>query len=412
MIKYSVTKSDKTLNGEVALSPNKPMNYKYLVFRILKSSNLTQRITTESEDARILDKNLLNEGIKKNKGTSAKAIRHIRSFISYFGGEWVMSSSDIIKDNSFVKIAKVLQKFGLNVSYEERSGRPPYKIVGKNLKGKILRVDSSINSKVIESKLLLSPSLSFEMIQELKEHIIQSGYVEMTLRALQYLGVNTDWKEEEILVEHESSDGSQLVIESDWSMASYWYEMVALAQKGTIEIKGLNYESFQCDSVVKDIFKELGVDTQMLAESIKIKRKGKVVKKLSHDFSNYPDLVPAVVATCVCMDIPFRITGIESLRLKESDRLVSLQTELKKVGANLIIDKHDNKETLTFDGKTKFKGIKQLDFNTHNDHRMALALTPICLKGIPITIENPWITNKSYTTFWDDLKKVGFEVIS
>ena len=175
MIKYSVTKSDKTLNGEVALSPNKPMNYKYLVFRILKSSNLTQHITTESEDARILDKNLLNEGIKKNRGTSAKAIRHIRSFISYFGGEWVMSSSDIIKDNSFVKIAKVLQKFGLNVSYEERSGRPPYKIVGKNLKGKILRVDSSINSKVIESKLLLSPSLSPEMIQELKEQIIQSG---------------------------------------------------------------------------------------------------------------------------------------------------------------------------------------------------------------------------------------------
>ena len=361
MIKYSVTKSDKTLNGEVALSPNKPMNYKYLVFRILKSSNLTQRITTESEDARILDKNLLNEGIKKNRGTSAKAIRHIRSFISYFGGEWVMSSSDIIKDNSFVKIAKVLQKFGLNVSYEERSGRPPYKIVGKNLKGKILRVDSSINSKVIESKLLLSPSLSSEMIQELKGHIIQSGYVEMTLRALQYLGVNTDWKEEEILVEHESSDGSQLVIESDWSMASYWYEMVALAQKGTIEIKGLNYESFQCDSVVKDIFKELGVDTQMSAESIKIKRKGKVVKKLSHDFSNYPDLVPAVVATCVCMDIPFRLTGIESLRLKEPDRLVTLQTELKKVGANLVVEKQENKEILIFDGKTKFKGIKQLE---------------------------------------------------
>jgi 3-phosphoshikimate 1-carboxyvinyltransferase len=141
---------------------------------------------------------LLDEGIKKNRGTSAKAIRHIRSFIKFFGGQWVLSSSDIIKDKSFVKIVKVLQKFGLNVEYEERSSRTPYKIVGKNLKGKILRVDGSINSKIIEARLLLQPSLSTEMIAELKDTILQSGYIEMTLKALQYLGVNTDWKEEEI----------------------------------------------------------------------------------------------------------------------------------------------------------------------------------------------------------------------
>jgi 3-phosphoshikimate 1-carboxyvinyltransferase len=188
--------------------------------------------------------------------------------------------------------------------------------------------------------------------------------------------------------------------------------MIAISQKGTLEIMGLNSESFQCDSIVKDIFRNLGVDTQILAESIRIKRKGKVVKKLIHDFSNYPDLIPAVVTTCVCMEIPFKIGGIDSLRHKESDRIMSLQAELAKIGANLTIENQDGKETLTFDGRIKLKGLKQLDFDTHNDHRMALALTPICLKGIPITIENPWVTNKSYTTFWDDLKKVGFEVIS
>ena len=123
MIKYSVTKADQTLNGEISLSPTKPLSYKSLTLRILKSSSLTQRITTETEDARIIDKSLLFEGIKKNRGTSAKAIRHIRSFISYFGGDWVLSSSDIIKDKSFLKIAKILQKFGLQVKIGRASCR-------------------------------------------------------------------------------------------------------------------------------------------------------------------------------------------------------------------------------------------------------------------------------------------------
>jgi len=201
-----------------------------------------------------------------------------------------------------------------------------------------------------------------------------------------------------------------MVIESDWSMASYWYQMIALSQKGTIELKGLNTESFQCDTAVKDIFKNFGVQTLITPESIKIKRKGKVVKKLVQDFANFPDLVPAIATTCVCMDIPFRFYGIETLRSKEPDRVVSLQTELAKLGAKLKVETEDNREVLVFDGKTKFRGLKTVEFDTHNDHRMALCLAPVCLKGLKVTIENPWVTNKSYTTYWDDLKKAGFEV--
>jgi len=412
MIKYSVTKANQTLNGEVSLSPTKPVSYKSLTLRILKSSSLTQRITTETEDARIIDKSLLFEGIKKNRGTSAKAIRHIRSFISYFGGDWVLSSSDIIKDKSFLKIAKILQKFGLQVSFEERSGRPPLKLIGKNLSGTVLKVDGSINSKIIEAKLLLSPSTPVEMIIELKDQILQAGYIGMTLKALQYMGVNTEWKEEEILIEHEIYDGTVMVVESDWSMASYWYQMLALSQKGSIELKGLKAESFQCDTAVKDIFKKLGVETLLLQDSIKIKRKGKPLKKFQQDFTNSPDLIPAVVVTCVCLDIPFRITGLESLRAKEPDRVISLQTELYKVGAKITVELEDKREVLVFDGKTKFKGLKSVEFETYNDHRMALSLAPICLKGINVTIVNPWVTNKSYPAYWDDLKKMGFEVNS
>ncbi|MGE0078773.1 MAG: 3-phosphoshikimate 1-carboxyvinyltransferase [Bacteroidales bacterium] len=411
MIKYYVSKPDQTLNGEITLSPTKPLNHKFLTIRILRSSNLTQQITTETEDSRIIDKNLLSE-VKKNRGSSAKAIRHIRSFINYFGGEWTISSSDFIKDKPIAKIAKVLQKFGLNVSFEERLGRPPLKIIGKNLQGKILRVDGSINSKVIEAKLLLSDSIQNETIAELKDRIIQSGYVMMTLKALQYLGVNTEWKEEDILVEHETKDGSELVIESDWSMASYWYQMVALAQKGSITLEGLNPESFQCDSVTKDIFKQFGVETQINPDSIKIKRKGKTVKKFTHNFANHPDLIPACVVTCACLNIPFLIEGIESLHQKDSDRIESIKAELAKIGASIKLEVIENKERLSFDGKTKFKGLKEVTFDTHNDHRMPLSLAPICLKGINVTIENPWVTNKSYTTFWDDLKKVGFEINS
>jgi len=229
---------------------------------------------------------------------------------------------------------------------------------------------------------------------------------------LQYMGVNTEWKEEEILIEHEIYDGTVMVVESDWSMASYWYQMLALSQKGSIELKGLKAESFQCDTAVKDIFKKLGVETLLLQDSIKIKRKGKPLKKFQQDFTNSPDLIPAVVVTCVCMDIPFRITGLESLRAKEPDRVISLQTELSKVGAKITVELEDKREVLVFDGKTKFKGLKSVEFETYNDHRMALSLAPICLKGINVTIVNPWVTNKSYPAYWDDLKKMGFEVNS
>lgn len=411
MIKYSLTKPNQTLNGEITLSPTKPLSYKFLIFRILKSSSLAQQIATESEDAKIIDKNLLSKSIKKNRGTSAKAIRYIRAFINFFGGEWVITSSSYIKDKTILKVAGILKKFGLNILFEEHTGRPPVKITGKNLRGRILRVDGSINSKVIEAKLLLSSNIQNETITELKDFIMKSGYIVMTLKALQYLGVNTDWKEEEILVEHEIFDGSELTIESDWSMASYWYQAVALSQKGSIVLKGLNPASLQCETAVKDIYKHFGAATSITSEDdVVIKRKGKAIQDFNHNFSNYPDLLPSIAVTCVCLGIPFNIGGIENLRHKDPDRIQSLQAELAKVGAVINVETQDNKEALVFNGKSKINGLKEVEFDTHNDHRMALSLAPVCLMGIKVTVDNPWVTNKSYTTYWDDLKKVGVNI--
>lgn len=412
MIKYAISKDDPNLKGEITLSPSKPMNHKFLVIRILKSSNLTQRLTTESEDSRIVNSEVINEGIKKNRGTSAKALRHIRAFLNYFGGEWILSSSNILKDRSTERIVKVLQKSGLNVSYEERSGMPPFRLIGKNLSGIIQRVDGSINSKIIEGKLLFAPTVSKDQIEEICSSILNSNYVGTTLRALQYLGVNTDWKEDEVLVEHEVNDGSEMVIEPDWSLASCWYQMVALAQKGELLINGLKIDTFQNESAVRHVYKVFGISTLIMPDGISIKRKGKLTNRFTHDFTGYPNLLPSAITTCVGLGIPFEVKGIESVNAADPNRMQFLVEELAKVGAKVELKNIDGAEVATFNGSSSINRLKSVELESKNDYRVLLALAAIAVKGIRVTIDSPLVTNKAYPSFWDDMKKLGFVVKS
>ena len=412
MIKYAISKADQNLKGEITLSPSKPMNHKFLVIRILKSSNLTQRLTTESEDAQIGNSEVINEGIKKNRGTSAKALRHIRAFLNYFGGEWILSSSNILKDRSTERIVKVLQKSGLNVSYEKRSGRPPFRLTGKNLSGIIQRVDGSINSKIIESKLLFAPTASIDQIEEVCNRILSSNYVGTTLRALQYLGVNTDWKEDEVLVEHEINDGSEMVIEPDWSLASCWYQMVALAQKGELQINGLKIDTFQNESAIRHIYNDFGISTLIMPDGISIKRKGKLTGKFTHDFTSYPNLLPCAITTCVGLGIPFEMKGIESLNAADPNRMQLLTEELVKVGAKVELKSINGTQVATFNGTSGLSRLKSVEFESKNDYRILLALVSIAVRGIQVIIDNPMATNKAYPSFWDDMKKLGFVVKS
>lgn len=411
MFKYKISKVDKNLVGELTLFPVKSISSKVLVFRVLKQSSPEQKSLSDGEEAELIfDK---NTKIKKAivKGDAGKALRHLRSFFHFFKGEWLITGSDKAKGRPIETIVKLLHKQGINIGFIEREGLPPFKLTAKGFKGNtILRVDSSISSKVVTASLILSPSLPTSVILEMKDKITASNYIELTLKALQYLGINAEWKMNEILIESEFKDGSEMSIEADWSAASYWYETAALSAKCNLTIHGLNVNSTQFDSVVKDLFEQFGVKTTYIKDGVLLTKGKKIVKMFEYDFINNPDLVPTFAVMCVMMKIPFRMKGVKELHFKNNDRIKSLQSELLKFGAKITTEGVDEEETLCFDGKTKKISSKPIEISTFDDHRMVMAFAPIAVTGTHVIIENPKLSSKSYPSFWDDFKKTAFTV--
>ncbi|MCB9001350.1 MAG: hypothetical protein H6537_05175 [Bacteroidales bacterium] len=411
MITYALSKSEPTISGEINLQPSKPTNHRYIIIRVLRSNNLSQRLTTDTEDANILDKDLLKTGIRKNRGSSAKAIRHIRSFINYFGGEWILSTSKILKDNnSTQKIVKLLQQNGLTVRFEEREGKPPFRLTGRNFNGPIIRVEGSINSKIFEAKLLLNPSISLEQAHEFYNRIHEQGYIQITLRALQFLGLNTDWNIDETLIEREIIDGSELTIESDWLQASFWYSLVALSKKGKLTLHKVKPDSFQPEIAAKELFLQLGVSTQVFDDYVTIKKKGKLTNKFVQDLKHSPNLVFPLIATCVGNNVPFRLSGLQNISDKSEEILNNLAEELSRIGCNLKVFQEDNSLIAEFDGKSKLHKMKSVAFDTHSNCHIAMTLAALSVIGIDEKIGNPWVTNKIYPALWDELKNLGFKV--
>ncbi len=411
MLRYIISKADKDLTGEVTLFPTKKISNKVLVFRVIKHPSGDQKTLPIKDEVEVMFEKAPKFQKNIDKGEAGAALRHLRSFFNFFKGDWVITGSDKARSNPIKKVVSLLQKQGVSISFNERDGWPPFKLIGKNFKGNtILRVDSSISSQLVAVALILPPTLPDSVIHEMKENIVSSSYIDLTLRALRYLGINSGWDINETLIETRFKDGSELTLESDWSTASYWYEVAALSNKCNITIHGVNVESSQCDIVTKELFYQFGVKTSFVNDGVTLTKCKRTVKNFEYDFSNSPELVPTFAVVCVMLKVPFRIAGVNSLRLKPNDRIVSLQKELSKLGATITTEIVDGNEVLCFNGKTKSSSLKHLSISTFDDHRIAMAFAPIAVTGLPIIIENPMITSKSYPSFWDDFKKVGFSV--
>lgn len=411
MLRCTITKADKDLKGEITLFPAKRISNKVLVFRVLKHSSVDQKGLPDKEEVEVMFENVPKFKKSIHKGETGAALRHLRSFFHFFKAEWMITGTDKAKDHPIESIVNILKKQGVSISFVERAGFPPFKLIGRGFKGNsVLRVDSSISSTQVTVSLILSPNLPNSVILEMKDNIINSSYIELTLKALQYLGINSGWKKSETLIESRFKDGSELTVEADWSAASYWYEMAALSKKCNITIHGLNVDSSQSDIAVKELFYQFGVQTTFVQDGVMLTKRKRTIKRFEYDFSNNPDLVPTFAVLCVVLKIPFRMSGLNELDIKCNDRIKSLQTELLKLGAKLTSESQDGGCILCFDGKVKKVSSNAINIATFEDHRMVMAFAPIAITGIPIIIENPSLASKSYPSYWDDFKKVGFSV--
>lgn len=341
------------------------------------------------------------------------AMRFLTSLLTTVSGEHVITGTERMRNRPIGVLVDALRTIGADITYEEKEGFPPLRISGRKPEGGHLCLPGNVSSQYISSLMMIGPTLHRGLHLELTGEILSRPYIDMTLSMMREFGAKARWtSEKEIRVEPVAYKPVAYRVESDWSAASYWYEMVALSEdaQASIVLPGLFRESLQGDSAVAELFSDLGVRTTYLAgNSVQLSKSGSAVKRFTKDLSGQPDLAQTVIVTCCLLGIPFHITGLQTLRIKETDRIAALQRELGKLG--FTVDSIGD-DAMTWNGEKQNTATDHTDhgIDTYEDHRMAMAFAPVALRTGTIVINNPEVVTKSYPEFWNDLTKAGFSL--
>ena len=395
---------------EIKLPASKSISNRALVIRAMSNVDAPLENIAECDDSNVVVEALRNMPYEINIKAAGTAMRFLTSMLATMPSEHIITGTERMRNRPIGVLVNALQTIGADISYVEKEGFPPLKINGKKLSGGYLCLPGNISSQYISSLLMIAPTLSNGLSLELSGDIISRPYIDMTLEMMKQFGAKTGWQSENtIYVEPLPYQPTPYYIESDWSAASYWYEIVALAPNDDIciTLPGLFKESLQGDSAVARLFHDLGVETIHEDNQVRLRKTGHKVKEFVQNMINQPDLAQTMAVTCCMLGIPFKLSGLQTLRIKETDRIAALQKELGKLG---YVIHAEGDYTLSWNGvKTEETiGLDATGIDTYDDHRMAMAFAPIALTRGKIAINNPEVVSKSYPNFWEDLKKCGF----
>ena len=297
----------------------------------------------------------------------------------------------------------------LSVTPGERTITGTARIKGAELKGNEITLKGNVSSQYISALLMIGPALKDGLTLHLSGEIISRPYINLTLQLMQDFGAKAAWTSpSSISVAPQLYQSIPFKVENDWSAASYWYQIAALSPKAEIELLGLFHNSYQGDSRGAEVFSRLGITTEFTSQGVKLKKTGKAPERLEEDFIDIPDLAQTFVVTCALLNIPFRFTGLQSLKIKETDRIAALRAELKKLGYMI---KEENDSILMWNGE-RCEPEETPVIETYEDHRMAMAFAPAIIRHPNLLIANPQVVTKSYPGYWEDLKQAGFQVIN
>ncbi|HMQ00134.1 MAG TPA: 3-phosphoshikimate 1-carboxyvinyltransferase [Cyclobacteriaceae bacterium] len=333
-------------------------------------------------------------------------MRFLTAYFAVSGKEKILRGSARMQERPIGILVDALRNIGAEIDYLNAEGYPPLHIKSfTGQKTKHIKVRSDVSSQFISALMMIAPALPLGLSIELEGKTGSKPYIEMTAALMRHFGAELTYNQQTIEVNAKVYQAPvSFQVESDWSAASYWFAFAALANSAKLSLKNLDYNSLQGDRVIADLMKRLGVASEANGNDISL-NKTSGEKSFSYDFSDCPDLAQTVAVICAAKNIPATFTGLESLRIKETDRCQALQTELKKIGADFYEVEN---------GVWKLKPSEKIISNkinvaTYEDHRMAMAFAPLaCL--IDVEIENPEVVNKSYPGFWKEMKKAGFEI--
>ncbi|MEM9987854.1 MAG: 3-phosphoshikimate 1-carboxyvinyltransferase, partial [Bacteroidota bacterium] len=301
-------------------------------------------------------------------------------------------------------LVEALRGLGASIEYWKQDGYPPLHVVSKGrLRGGELRMRGDVSSQFISAVLMIAPVLAEGLSLELEGEITSRPYIEMTLGLMKKFGIQSSWTDHRITVPEQTYQAGEYRIESDWSAASYWYSVVALSDQASVMLRGLRQESFQGDQKVSELMRAFGVETQYLAEGIQLTKVESSPASMpsSIDFTEVPDLAQTLAVVAAALGHPLTLTGLHTLRVKETDRIEAVATELGKIG----VDVSTGPDYLKVNDGVKGEAAQ---IHTYEDHRMAMAFAPLAVRFPGMVIDEPGVVVKSYPEYWDHLRLAGF----
>ncbi len=402
----SLANNDKICKGEIQISGSKSEYNRLLILKAfvneLKIGNISN-----SDDSILLDKAINSDEPVINIGHAGTAMRFLTAYLATkVGKEYILTGSERMQERPIGVLVEALKKIGSDINYIDKIGFPPIRIRGKNLISNDISLPANVSSQFITAILLIAPFIKNGIKLKLIDKITSLPYLQMTISLLKKIGVKVKFEKNIVYVsELKKNVMTDILVESDWSSASYFYSCAALSNDAEIKIKSFSKKSLQGDSIVSKIYKKLGVSTIYDSEKIVLKKKKnfKLPNSLEYNLIDSPDLAQTIAVTCFGLGIKCDLYGLHTLKIKETDRLNALKLELKKLGSNVFITNdsiHINKS------KIDFSNIK---IKTYNDHRMAMAFAPLGILK-PIIIESPNVVSKSFPDFWDKIIDIGFKI--
>ena len=402
-----ITAPEGTWRTTVKLPSSKSISNRALILNALSSSPYAVDNLSDCDDTNLMVNALQAEGGDFNVGAAGTTMRFLTAFLANRPGEWTITGTERMKNRPIKVLVEALNALGAHISYMEKTGFPPLRISGSALPGGEIALPGNVSSQYISAILMVAPLMEKGVTLHLEGEIVSRPYIHITLQLMKQFGVSATWEDHTIWVWPQTYTPIRFLVESDWSAASYWYEMMALSPKAEIELLGLFKESLQGDAAGAKLFEQLGVETHFTDRGVKLRHTGIRCKELTYDFVNEPDLAQTFVVTCALLGVPFRFTGLQSLKIKETDRIAALQTELRKLGY-VLRDAQDS--ILSWDGERCEPEAHPI-IATYEDHRMALSFAPAALvRPEGIAIAHPEVVSKSYPHYWSDLRAAGFTV--
>lgn len=424
MRSISISKQEKKVFSTIKLPSSKSVSNRALIINALCGGCFKIKHLSESSDTKTLEK-LLND-IKEGEttldaGDGGTTFRFLTAYLALIEGKYILTGSDRMKERPIGILVDALIQLGAKIKFLGKWGYPPLEIIGGNLKGGRIKIDSSVSSQYMSALMMIAPLLKEDLNLYLEGGIVSHPYLEMTMKMMEYFGVPVHWSHKHLTITPHNYKPKDYSVEPSWTAASYWYEIASFCDEANIILPGLYKENLHGNKILSDLYSQFGVETKFNSKGIilTVNPAKRSAEKFAFDATNNPDIAQTLIATCAGTNKAGYFFGMDSLKIKETDRIAAMQSELSKFGISIDVtskgtfhirplimnDDEENHEPIIFNPNPPSEVI-----STFNDHRMAMAMAPLCIPFGNVIIDNPDVVRKSYPNFWLDLEDAGFIV--